>query len=119
MGRESLGPVQVYDVTPLAVNDALRELSERLDELKGLRGRAAIYDRVAVGAPAEASDAARLGSFPDAGTLVTTGAVQTITGVKTFTATLMVTGANLVIQGGVWRMLDANGTLIHAFGAAT
>ena len=43
MPNQSLGPVQVTDVTVLAINDALRQLQERIDALKGLSGGTTIH----------------------------------------------------------------------------
>lgn len=55
--RLSLGPVQIHSLDVLQINDALRQLSERLDALKGLRGRAEVFDRLRVEDPAEVKDA--------------------------------------------------------------
>ena len=55
--RLSLGPVQIFDADVLSINEALRQLSERIDELKGLRGRTLIYDRVRADDPTESQDA--------------------------------------------------------------
>lgn len=59
----SLGPVQTFSLDLGSINLALRELSERIDELKGLRGRALIWDRAQVSAPSADSDAVDLGSL--------------------------------------------------------
>lgn len=53
----SQGPVQVFDNSVTSINDALRQIVDRMDENKGLRGRAVIHDRVGVSDPLEASDA--------------------------------------------------------------
>lgn len=59
----SLGPVQVYSLDIASLNLALRELSERLDALKGLRGRSEIFDRTRVDSPSVATDAVDLQSL--------------------------------------------------------
>lgn len=100
--RLSRGPFQVITNDPLEINDALGRVREELDQIQGLRGRARIYDRVAVGAPSVDDDAAQFGDLPG-GPVLLTGA-QTITGLKT-------------IKGVALRFVDANDTLIHAFGA--
>ena len=46
MPNQSLGPVQVTDNTVLAINDALRQLQERIDALKGLSGGTTIHASV-------------------------------------------------------------------------
>lgn len=101
--NESLGPLQVMDNSVLSINDALRQVQDRLDEAKGLRGRATILDRTQVSDPTEQTDAVNLGTT--AGIIVTLATDQTITGKKTFTLPL--------------RMVDAGGNLIHAFGTLT
>ena len=57
------GPVQVFDLDIASLNYALRDLSERLDELSGLRGRAMIYDRARVDSPSVDTDAVDLQSL--------------------------------------------------------
>ena len=43
--RLTQGPAQIFNLDVSSINYALRDLSERIDELSGLRGRAMIYDR--------------------------------------------------------------------------
>jgi hypothetical protein len=81
----SLGPVQVFRLDIASLNYALRDLSERIDQLKGLRGRAAVYDRLRVSSPTEASDAVDLGSINDRESLFTV-------------SVLALGGAQLVLQ---------------------
>ena len=65
VNRASQGPVQVFSLDLSTINLALRDLSERLDALKGLRGRSEIFDRMRVDSPAQLSDAIDLGSLDD------------------------------------------------------
>lgn len=58
----SLGPVQIFTLETASVNGALRDLSERIDALKGLRGRTEIWDRTRVDDPTQAQDALTLGA---------------------------------------------------------
>lgn len=58
--RLSLGPIQVTGNSVFEINDALRQIQERIDEAKGLRGRHRVFDRVGVSSPTEAGDAATL-----------------------------------------------------------
>jgi hypothetical protein len=107
--RDSLGSIMVADNSPFAINDAFRQLADRIDEIKGLRGRSLIFDRTKVSDPTELTDAVNLGST--AGVIVTLTTDQTISGAKTFTgATVMVVPI---------RIVDASGFLIHAFGTKT
>ena len=100
----SLGPLQVFDNDVASINDALRQVCDRIDEAKGLRGRALIFDRTQVSAPAEGTDAVNLDAANSALLpFVTTDGNQTITGEKIFTAPV--------------RILGDDGELIHAFGA--
>ena len=46
--RLSLGPVQVVENSVISINDALRQIQNRLDEMKGLRGRSLTFDRIKV-----------------------------------------------------------------------
>lgn len=41
--RQSLGPLQISDLTIAGINDALRQIQERLDDLKGLGGDTTIH----------------------------------------------------------------------------
>lgn len=43
MANDSLGPIQIFEATPSAINDALRQLVDRIDELRGLRGEQTIF----------------------------------------------------------------------------
>jgi hypothetical protein len=58
--RLSQGPVQVFGNSPVEINDALRQISDRLDEAKGLRGRALMFDRLRVDNPLVTKDAVNL-----------------------------------------------------------
>ena len=95
--RLSLGPVQVFGTDVLAINDALRQVQERIDELKGLRGRGRIYDRVGVEDPTETGDAVNLGTR-DADDVVTSP-----TGNMTY-------GSDKVTY------TDTNSTVLHGMG---
>jgi len=55
------GPVQVYGATVAELNQAFMELQNRLDALKGLRGRAEIFDRVRHDNPTASDDGVALG----------------------------------------------------------
>jgi hypothetical protein len=94
MDAKSLGPIQLADASLPAINDAFRQLVDRIDESKGLRGRAQVYDRLGVSAPTQASDAAQFDN-----TQFTDLTLNTLT------------------MNGTIRVLDAQGHLIHAFGA--
>jgi len=59
----SLGPVQVFGLDIASLNYALRDLSERIDALKGLRGRSEIFDRTRVDSPTVETDAVDLQSL--------------------------------------------------------
>ena len=123
--RLSMGPIQITSVSVFEVNDALRQVSERIDELKGLRGRGMIFDRVRVDDPTVSSDAMTLGSFGSSVdvfvTLVTT---QTITAAKTFSGAVTF-GSTTTFQNTVTlsqaslRYADSNGTVLHSFGSST
>ena len=63
--RATQGPAQIFNLDVASINYALRDLSERVDELSGLRGRAMIYDRVRIDSPIEATDAVDLQSLLD------------------------------------------------------
>ena len=123
--RLSLGPIQVVGNSPFEINDAFRQVSERLDELKGLRGRGMIFDRVRVDDPAVSSDAMTLGSFSESvDVFVTLVTVQTITAAKTFSGTVTF-GSTTTFQNTVTlsqaslRYADSNGTVLHSFGSST
>lgn len=85
--RLSLGPVQVYGDTVADINLALRELQERLDAMKGLRGRSLIYDRMRVDDPTEIKDAINrpLAATSLPSTVVEDNTAETITGTWTVT----------------------------------
>lgn len=61
----SLGPVQLHDNSIFSINAALMELQERIDQLKGLRGRSEVWDRVRIESPTVNTDAVDLGSLTD------------------------------------------------------
>jgi len=58
----TMGPVQVFSNDVASLNDALQQVSSRIDELKGLRGRGETFDRLRVDDPLVAQDAETLGS---------------------------------------------------------
>ena len=95
--RLSQGPVQVFGNSPLEINDALRQVQDKLDALKGLRGRAEMFDRLRVEDPTVSKDAVNL-STRDASNVVTSP-----TGRMTY-------GTDVV------KYTDANGTVLHGFG---
>ena len=95
--RLSEGPVQVFGNTTIELNDAFRQLQNRLDHLKGLRGRAEVFDRVRVEDPTVSKDAVNLATR-DASNVVTSP-----TGRMTY-------GTDVV------KYTDANGTDLHGFG---
>ena len=96
---ERLSRAELHVVTndPVEINDVLMRLRQELDQVQGLNGRARVYDRMGVEAPTVNTDAARLDD------VVTIGSQQTIVGAKTFTTPFVV--------------VDAQGNIIHAFGA--
>ena len=61
----SLGPIQCHDNSIFSINAALMELQERIDHLKGLRGRSEVWDRVRIESPTVNTDAVDLGSLTD------------------------------------------------------
>jgi hypothetical protein len=87
MPNTSLGPIQLADASLSAINDAFRQLTDRIDAQAGLRGRAQVFDRLGVSTPTQAGDAVNLGSAP----------------------------TDLTLNS--LRIIDADGNLIHSFGA--
>jgi hypothetical protein len=61
--RASLGPIQVTGNDVWTLNDAFRQLTERIDAIKGLRGRTLIYDRIRSDDPQEDQDVLTRGSL--------------------------------------------------------
>lgn len=61
--RESEGPIQVWGNSPQEINDALAQISNRLDHLKGLRGRTQIWDRIRANDPSADQDVLTRGSL--------------------------------------------------------
>jgi hypothetical protein len=61
--RESEGPIQVFSNDVREINDALAQIGNRLDHLKGLRGRTTVYDRVRANDPSEDQDVLTRGSL--------------------------------------------------------
>jgi len=59
--NQSLGPIEIFEASTRAINEALRVIVERLDALQGLRGRVTLHDRVGVSAPTQSTDAINLG----------------------------------------------------------
>ena len=60
MPNEPGGAIQVLDNTMEAINQALAQVLERVDDLKGLRGPVTIHDRLSVAAPLDPLDAINL-----------------------------------------------------------
>jgi len=107
----SKGVIQVVDNSEFSINDALRQITQRIDELAGLNGRALVWDRVQVSNPSSTLDALNQGSA-DLGTFVTIAGAQTISGAKTHTGTITITA-----QG--FKVTDSSGNIIHSFGTLT
>ena len=61
--RQSEGIVQVFSNDPREINDALATITNRLDHLKGLRGRTLTYDRIRAENPTTANDVLTRGSL--------------------------------------------------------
>ena len=59
----TLGPAQILDLSVPSINLALQDLTNRIDEIKGLRGRTELWDRAQVSSPSVSSDAVDLGSL--------------------------------------------------------
>ena len=140
--RLSLGPVQVTGLSLVEINDALRQIQDRMDGIHGLRGKAFIYDKARVSNPVLSDEALNLGTLSDqveglfatvappevadassAGTSTTTLArqdhthkgvsitgTQTVSGIKTFSATVTLSEASAL------KLTDSNGQLLHGFG---
>lgn len=58
MSNNTEGLIQVFGNSVAEINDALRQVLERLDKQKGLRGRAEVHDRLGASAPTETGDVA-------------------------------------------------------------
>lgn len=122
--NRTLGTVLVTELSVPALNDALRRIQGRIDEIKGLKGRSLIWDRVRGDDPEEASDFVTR-QYGDV-TFVDVGSDQEITGQKTFTTTILLTQGARVAGGSitgqepaVLRWIDLNNQLIHAWGTST
>ncbi len=113
----SKGTVEVIDNSALSINDALRQLVQRIDELSGLNGRALVFDRVRVDDPTASDDALNLGAA-GLGTFVLLAGTQEITGDKTLSGQTTFTG-QVIISGTSVVIKDSNGTIIHSFGTIT
>lgn len=61
--RQSEGIVQVFTNDPREINDALATITNRLDHLKGLRGRTELWDRIRANDPTEDQDVLTRGSL--------------------------------------------------------
>lgn len=61
--RSSEGPININDLNIFEINDAFRQIQDRLDHLKGLRGRTLTYDRIRSEDPRERSDVLTSGSL--------------------------------------------------------
>lgn len=57
------GPIEVFDASVGSINLAFAQVVECLDQLKGLRGRALVYDRVRIDSPVVDEDAVDLQSL--------------------------------------------------------
>lgn len=66
----SMGAVQIFSLDMASVNLALIQLQERIDELKGLRGRAEIWDRARAEDPRITQDVLTVGSVENAESVV-------------------------------------------------
>lgn len=124
--NRSLGVVQVMDNSVLAINDALRQIQQRIDYLRGLQGRVEVFDRVRADPPEQVEDVLTLGSAQES--FVTVGDDQDITGKKTFRGDSQFDG-HVEFNGDVdfndgditlhepatLRYLDASNELIHAW----
>ena len=61
----SLGLIQIPDNSLTSINDAIRQICDRIDTIYGLRGSSEIYDTVGVSDPTSNTDAATKGSVHD------------------------------------------------------
>lgn len=61
--RESEGIVQVFTNDPREINDALATITNRMDHLKGLRGRTEVWDRIRANDPTADQDVITRGSI--------------------------------------------------------
>ena len=65
----SMGPVQVFSADIASLNLAFAQVQERIDALKGLRGRSEIWDQARAEDPVERQDVITLGRLDDAETV--------------------------------------------------
>jgi len=112
----SQGPVQVVSADVVSINDALRQVAERMDVLKGLSGRSVIHDRVGVANPVLDEDAVNQRSVGrDA--FMTLDSDQDITGEKTFEdTTVILTRSSMSVTGGSIKIHDGDGNILHGMG---
>jgi hypothetical protein len=61
--RQSEGPIQVFTNDVREINDAFAQIGNRLDHLKGLRGRTELWDRVRADDPTADQDVLTKGSL--------------------------------------------------------
>lgn len=61
VANRTLGPIQVHSLDVSSLNLAFAEIQNRLDAIKGLRGRSEVWDRVRADNPSVDSDAVTLG----------------------------------------------------------
>ncbi len=61
--NKSLGPIQVHANDIDSINDSLRRIQDRIDDIKGLHGRTQIWDRIRADDPEEDQDVLTKGSF--------------------------------------------------------
>ena len=122
--NRTLGTVLLTELSLPALNVALRRIQARVDEIKGLKGRSLIWDRVRGDDPEDTEDfvTKQFG----AATFVDIENPQEITGQKTFATTILleqgarVNGGSITgIEPAVLRWIDLNNQLIHAWGTAT
>jgi len=112
--RESLGPIQIRMLNVGDINAALRQLVERIDELKGLRGRTIIYDRVRVSEPVEQEDAI---AVPILSSTVDHGGLTGLSDDDHAQYLLLNgrVGGQTILTAKPVYFKDSNGTIIHQF----
>ena len=95
--RLSRGPIQVVSTDIAGLNYAFQQVQNEIDEIRGLRGRVLLSDRVQVSDPVVSGDAVNL-STRDASDVVTQ------------TSGFMFYGTTKVTY------TDSNGTVLHGMG---
>ena len=97
--NQSEGIIQITDNSPTSINDALRQTTDRIDALKGLRGRASIFDRVGVSDAIDTGDAVNLNTLE--------GRIST---------TVSLNPGRMVYATDYIAYVDANGQTLHGMG---